>query len=125
MLIVFGIGLTGCATYQGYADLRQDNRAKLMNIELGMSKQLVLKQMDNNSYGEVSNPWKRELLTNNNTNESYDVLYYYTEYINYNAGENWESGVTPIILKDNKVIGTGWQFLDGLNIRKVSTFKSR
>lgn len=127
LLVISVLILTACVsdvTYEGYANFRQENRSKLMNVELGMTKQEVVKQMGSNSYGEISNPWKREIL-GTTAGTPYDVLYYYTEYINYAQAENWEAGVTPVVFKNNKVIGTGWQFLDGLGIRSVSTYKKR
>lgn len=114
--------ISGCANeWQGYADLRAQNRASLMNLELGMSKSQVVSTFGDKSYGEISNPFKREIFPAKDGNV--EVLYYYTEYIDYRAGKGWESGVTPVVLKDNKVVGWGWKYLDDSNIRQTITIK--
>jgi hypothetical protein len=120
--IMLTVALSGCGA--GYAGLRSENRANLMKLDLGMTKEQVLKAMGDKSFGEVSNPFKREVIPGKG-GETYDVLYYYTEYIDYAAGKDWESGVTPIVLKEGKVVGWGWKYLDDADIRKTITIKRK
>lgn len=116
ILLIFAI--SGC---QGYAGIRADNRASLMRLDLGMTKDQVLKVMGAQGFGDVSNPFKREVIPGKN-GEIYDVLYYYTEEI---AEKDWESGVTPVVLNDGKVVGWGWRYLDDADIKKTITIKRR
>ena len=91
-----------------------------MKLEVGMTKDQVIAVMGVKGYGEVSNPFKREVIPGPN-GEIYDVLYYYTEFIE----KNWEEGVTPVVMKSDKVIGWGWKFLDDSDFKKTVTIKNR
>ena len=113
--------LVGCGAV-GYSTLRSENRAKLMKLEVGMTKDQVIAVMGVKGYGEVSNPFKREVIPGPN-GEIYDVLYYYTEFITYE--KNWEEGVTPVVMKSDKVLVWGWKFLDDSDFKKTVTIKNR
>jgi hypothetical protein len=94
-----------------------------MKVELGMSKADVQSIFGDRSYGEISNPFKREVISSKGSN--LEILYYYTDYIDYASGKDWESGVTPVVLKDNKVVGWGWNYLDDSNIKQTITIKRK
>lgn len=110
--------LAGCAQY---GNLRQENRQNLNRVDVGMTKDQVLKIMGEKSTGEVSNPYKRETIPGKDS-KTYDVLYYYTEQV---GDKSWETGVTPVVFVDGKVIGVGWKVLDDSDVRSTLTIKRR
>jgi hypothetical protein len=119
--ILLALFTSGCATYQGYADFRNKNRANLMKVEVGMSKSRVLEIFGSDKYYAMTNPYKSDLISNKG--ETIEVIYYYTDYIDYDSGKSLESGLTPIIFKDNKVIGWGRKMLDDSNFNQTITIK--
>jgi hypothetical protein len=54
-----------------------------------------------------------------------EVIYYYTDFIDYNRGEDEMDGMTPVILKDNKVIGWGRKILDDTDYRQTIRVERR
>jgi hypothetical protein len=115
--------LIGC-TFHG--SLRDENRANLMRLEIGMSKEQLLITMGDKTItaidGKVSNPYKREIVqAKDGTNR--EVLYYYTEF--YIPGASMDSTLTPIVLKDGKILGWGWSFLENSDLNKTITIKGR
>ena len=125
LLFIFPM-LNGCYWYYfwGYGDLRAQNSSNLMKLDLGMSKSQVVQVMGEDGFGSISNPMNREMIPWKN-GEMYDVLYYYTQYIDYESGKDWDSGVTPVILKNNKVIGWGWKHLQDEDLKTTLTIKHR
>ena len=88
--------LVGCI---GYEATRDANKANLAKINLGDSKSRVL---------EVCGlPDKNEQFAKSGSN--YNVLFYYTDYI---GEKSWETGHTPVIVKDGVVTGIGWRALE-------------
>lgn len=117
--------LIGCAN--PYAVMRDANRAALSKIEAGMSKSQVESTMgkkvadDGSGNGRYENPYKREIIRGTD-GLSYDVLYYYTQQI----GESpIETGLTPIVFNDGRVVGTGWGFLDSISGASTTTIRRR
>jgi hypothetical protein len=106
--------------------LRDENRANLNKLELGMSKQQVFATMGEKTAtaidGKVCNPYRRELLRSAN-GSNFEVLYYYTEY--YIAGSSMDSVLTPVVLKDGRVVGFGWDALELFGLKKTFLLKSR
>jgi hypothetical protein len=86
-----------------------------------MTKDQVTNIMGEKSTGEVGNPYKRETIPGKD-GKTYDVLYYYTEQI---GEKSWETGVTPVVFVDGKVIGVGWKVLDDSDVRSTLTIKRR
>lgn len=74
-------------------------RDRLMELELGMSKQEVLQLM--------GKPYSREVFTGQN-GEMFDFLLYITQYTY--SGAIPDSDKTPICFRDGKLIGWGWNF---------------
>lgn len=94
-----------------------------MSVELGMSKPRVLEIFGYERYYAVSNPYKTEVIPTKNG--MVEVIYYYTDYIDYDSGKDLESGLTPIILKDNKVIGWGRKMLDDADFKSTIRVEKR
>ena len=107
--------LTGCVN--PYAIMRDDNRAALSSVEMGMGKSEVQRIMGIRSAegfaGRFENPYKREALKGTD-GVAYEVLYYYTQQM---AGKSQESGLSPVVFQDSKVVGIGWRALDGSNLK--------
>jgi hypothetical protein len=116
-MLIFGCN----GTYQGYGEFRNKNRESLMRVEVGMSKSRVLEIFGSEKYHTMTNPYKLEMIPSKDG--MVEVIYYYTDYIDYQNGKSLESGLTPIILKDNKVIGWGYKMLDDSNFRQTLTIK--
>lgn len=96
--------LTGCA---GYPGLRNGNREKLNQLQLGMSKAQVEAVMGNEGFGDIRQPYKREVFESNGA--AYEVLYYYTDVIG--DYRSMDTGMTPVIFRQGKFIGSGKDFL--------------
>ena len=63
-----------------------------------------------------------ELLKSAN-GSNFEVLYYYTEY--YIVGSSMDSVLTPVVLKDGRVVGFGWDALELFGLKKTFLLKSR
>lgn len=88
--------LVGCV---GYEATRDANKIHLAQINLGDTKARVL---------EVCGvPDKNEQFVKSGSN--FYVLFYYTDYI---GEKSWETGHTPVIIKDGVVVGIGWRALE-------------
>lgn len=106
--------LSSCVTMES---IRTTNRENLNKLSLGMTKQQALNYMGtttlkttDGSGDIVTNPWRTEILKGKD-NESYEILFYYTD-TKAADGAITDDELTPIILKENKVIGWGWSFLN-------------
>ena len=90
-------------------DLASSNQAKLMQLSLGMDKDKVMTLMGtstaNTRDGVVNNPWTVEAFADKD-GAQYEVLYYVTRK-NPPFTPIRKSLATPVVLKDNKVIGWG------------------
>lgn len=114
VLLIIGCGVA-------YDQIRKENRENLVKIEKGMTTSQVQQVMGEKSFGNISNPYKREIIRDRQ-GEEYEILYYYTEHI---GSKNWEEGMTPIILKDGKVVGIGWRYLENSDFNSNITIKNR
>lgn len=110
LIVIF---ITGCGTYDV---LRDTNRVNITRIDKGMTKSQVYEIMGSGtatgSAGTIANPYKRELIKDRAGNE-HEVLYYYTERI---GDKDWENGMTPIALRDGRVVGIGWRYLESSDL---------
>ncbi len=100
-----------------------NNRSKLINLKMGMSKNQVLNLMGNDSgsltgtvglsVGSVfiTNPYKSEL--HHSSGETYEVLFYYTDDKNRDAVIT-DDELTPIAFKNNRLDGWGWSYWNGI-----------
>ena len=68
----------------------------------------------------VRNPYKKDILRV--AADTYEVLYYYTDYMRLGS---WETGVTPVVFKDSRLVGMGWAFLEQNNLKTSITVHSR
>ena len=117
---------TGCAN--PYAIMRDANRAALAKVEIGMNKSQVENTMGSRSaesaegrYSRYENPYKRELIRGTD-GQPYDVLYYYTQEI----GERpIETGLTPVVFNEGRVVGIGWGYLDSISGASTTTIRRR
>ena len=96
--------LAGCA---GYPGLRDGNREKLAKLQLGMNKEQVEAVMGNDGFGQIMQPYKREVFEASGL--AYEVLYYYTDYIQ--EFQPMDTGMTPVIFRQGRFIGAGKDFL--------------
>ena len=117
--------LAGCAN--PYAIMRDGNRAALAKVEVGMSKSQVESTMGTRTAelpdgpGRYENPYKRETVRGTD-GQLYDALYYYTQQI----GERpIETGLTPVVFYEGRVVGIGWGFLDGIAGATTTTIRRR
>ena len=92
-----------------------------MRVEVGMTKQRVLEIFGNDSYYAFTNPYKSEVFPTKDG--VVEIIYYYTDYIDYGSGKSLETGLTPIIFKNNKVIGWGNKMLDDSDFKQTITIK--
>jgi hypothetical protein len=125
LFLLTAIFLFGCegGSYQSYAEYRNRNRSNLAKIEVGMSKSRVLEIMGSETHYAMTNPYKVELIPTKGGMA--EVLYYYTDYINYARGEDEMDGMTPIVLKENKVVGWGRKMLDETDFRQTLRIERR
>lgn len=94
-LIAFALLLCGCSNYEMIRERNKENMAK---VSMGDSKTRVVEL--------CGTPDKNEQFIK--AESGYDVIFYYTDQI---GDKSWETGHTPILLKDGKVIGIGWRAL--------------
>ena len=112
-------------------DLRSFNQMNLMSVDIGMTKKEVIESMGgmksiqtwtNKIRGEmtmwlikhqvINNPYSRDLTTDEKGN-SIEVLWYYTDNSIGKSQDNdkiVQKDLTPVILKNNSVVGMGWGF---------------
>ena len=99
-----------------------NNRSKLINLKMGMSKNQVLNLMGNDSgsltgtvglsVGSVfiTNPYKSEL--HHSSGETYEVLFYYTDDKNDSYRIDWISGIKELILSASEANATESEILE-------------
>jgi len=106
IVLILGILFTGC-TGVIKNGIAEKNRDTLMLLEVGMTKQEVLKKFGKSNSSEFRNPFKREVksLSNGSVQEA---LFFITDVIP--DGKNTDEELTPVMLIDNKVVGWGWSF---------------
>ncbi len=107
--------------------IRTENRLNISKLTLGMTKAQVLELMGDKSarasFGKnavtVTNPFRSEVRQVDG--QTYEILYYYT----HQDQRDWptkrfkilERELTPIVLKDDKVIGWGAEFISSAGLR--------
>lgn len=127
---IFGVALIGILLLAGcvnpFAIMRDGNRAALAKVDIGMNKSQVESVMGSRTAeddrGErYENPFKREIIRGTD-GLSYDVLYYYTQEIGLRP---IETGLTPVVFYEGRVVGIGWGFLDGIAGSTTTTIRRR
>lgn len=96
--------LTACA---GFPALRESNREKIAQLQLGMSKAQVEAIMGSAGFMDVKQPYRREVFESNG--RAYEVLYYYTDFIQ--DYQPMDTGMTPVVIREGKFIGAGRDYL--------------
>ncbi len=127
LIAALTVVLAGCSN--PYVPLRDENRANLIKLDLGMTKTQATQAMGDKTatgrYGTFSNPYKREIIKGP-TGETYDVLYYYTGETSVRRMRTlWEQGVTPVIFQDEKIVGIGWNYLELNKLKSPVTVRRR
>ena len=102
--------LSGCVTT---SNLTNSNTVNISKINTGMTKQNVEKILGiettlNGGDAKIKNPYRRETIDCAIAAGMCEVDYYY---IGQLGEKDWNSGVMPIIFKNNKVLGVGWNYL--------------
>lgn len=127
-LICFGLILVaGCSSGPPMSELteqaRTQNREKLVRLSVGMSKAEVLQIMGTKTmvlethtvtFGpevkRINNPYRVEAIKGED-GETYELLFYYTDRKKAD-GVITDDELTPLVIKDDKLIGWGWTFVN-------------
>ena len=122
VLFVLVLAITSGGCKSTLEQLRGRNRENILKLAEGMSssevKQIMGTKTRGGKYGEpmVSNPYKSEIIIAGGNR--YEVLYYYTEIDSSihisNPSVVRDGDLTPLVFKDNKLIGWGRGFLTAL-----------
>ena len=127
--LVLMIILAACPTlgYVTLDDVRNNNRENLSHLVIGMEKSKVLQVMGtetitttevtypnwpipDKTIKKINNPYKVEVLKAKD-GQIYEVLLYYTD-VKKMDGAITDDELTPLIIKDGKLQGWGWVFLN-------------
>jgi len=109
-ILLLIVSLIGCAASN--EQLRTKNRENLLRLSLGMKKFEVLQIMGTQTVNTINNPYKVET-PRGKDDQLYEVLFYHTELKNKD-GIITDNELTPIVFRDNGLIGWGWAFLSGI-----------
>lgn len=96
------VALSCCACVSAGMVQVRETRDSLNELELGMSKSQVL--------GIMGDPRIREVFMDRD-GKGIEVLFYQTEFVGY-AVTPKDADLTPVLLKDNRVIGWGRNFYE-------------
>ena len=123
MAMIVISGAVACTSLGNLDELRAGNRQNLVRLNLGMTKQEVLKLMGTESKTDHYANHEQVTVTNPYRNETYqvggnvlEVLYYYTDkkhttevgpYGYSQPTQITDDELTPILLENGKVIGWG------------------
>ena len=101
--------------------VRTMNKERLNELEIGMSKDEVLIIMGTKRFSIASSPFTVEnpfrIEVQSSDKNIYRVLYYYTDLVKAD-GFITDDELTPVILKNNKLVGWGrdvWDRLSDIN----------
>jgi len=103
LLALLSAFLTSCGPYKEM--VATSNRGRLSDLKLGISQGQTLEVM--------GKPWKTESYLEGSS--TFVILYYVTQVIPDNA--TTEDEMTPIVLKDGKLVGWGRKFFSDLRIQ--------
>jgi hypothetical protein len=126
-VLVATLILIACGSTSGrFEKFRAQNRASLLRLHRGMPRDSVLAIMGVGSV-EISNKWEVGLvnprrrdwtLTNPHRTETLsgpadtlEVLFYYTD-VKRSDDAITDDELTPLVIKDGRLIGWGYSFLD-------------
>jgi hypothetical protein len=98
--------------------MRTENRNGLLSLSVGMSKAEVLEKMGQwtkrTQIGPLNNPYRSEILPGEGV--ILEVVFYYTDAKKMDNAIT-DDELTPVIFRESKLIGWGWNFLDD-NVEK-------
>jgi hypothetical protein len=109
ILCIVVIFLNGCVST---SQIRADNRERLINLSVGISKQEVLEIMGTETIRAdnatiITNPYRTEMYR---TGDSvFELVLYYTD-LQKADGAITDDELTPIVVKDGVVDGWGWSY---------------
>ena len=104
-----------------------ENRSKISQLSIGMTKQEVLVFMGTEPFifplaiiNTIQNPYRIEMMKSGEN--TYEIIYYFSDVKGRIRGVD-EDELTPIILKNGKVVGWGHTFLADINIKTIQIIK--
>jgi len=117
VLVISSVSLMGCASLE---DVRLKNRERLELLQLEISKKEAIKRMGKRTVrtydpgyatarSVINNPYRSEAFQVGK--DQYEILYYYTD-LTEKDGAIKTDELTPLIIKNGKLIGWGRTFLD-------------
>jgi hypothetical protein len=98
---------SGCSAYKAQ-DIRMYNREQLVNLELGMNREMVMETMGNETFSTdvaINNPYRIEVFQPEE-GVTVEVLYYYTD-VKDDDNAISDEELLPIVLVNGEVIGWG------------------
>ncbi|MTI87491.1 MAG: DUF3192 domain-containing protein [Balneolaceae bacterium] len=118
ILVLITLVFSSCKSLD---DVRTKNRENLIHLEQGMSKQEVLDLMGTETQktyagdftmptGKINNPYRVEMY--NADSSTFEILFYYTD-VKSTDDAITDDELTPIVLRDNSLVGFGWSFWEG------------
>jgi hypothetical protein len=112
------LSLLACASADGLLDkARTANRSNLIQLQLGMDRETVLRTMGTKSVvvkdgtefvGTINNPYRTEMYQVDA--DTFEVIFYYTD-LKGRDGAITDDELTPLLLKNGVLIGWGWSHL--------------
>jgi len=116
LMAALGVFTEGVFHKDSMIEATEVNRANLKNIAIGISKRYTIKTMGtdpiwaykNREALEIPNPYKTEILRSEN--QIFEVIYYVTD-VKDNELSITDDELTPIVFKNNVLVGWGWPYL--------------
>ncbi len=113
MLLVL-VFISGCAGLSMYEAIKP-NKANLMKLKVDMPEGQVMKIMGDNPISSksmsIDNPYRVESL--NMASGSYRIVYYVIQVV-VDDDIISDEELTPIVFKDGKLVGWGWNFMENI-----------
>ncbi len=104
MAVIAAMLVSACS---GFPALRDTNRQKISQLQLGMSKEQVEAIMGTAGFMDIKQPYRREVFES--SGRAYEVLYYYTDFIG--DFQPIDTGMMPVVFREGRFIGVGREFL--------------
>ncbi len=117
LVLLLLLVLVGCASMDNLVKLRYENRKKLMEIKIGMTKEQAMAIMGTKSLKDdaasyqrtADNPYRSETLQGKD--KTLEAVFYYTHIRRLDAAIT-DDELTPLVFDNGKLIGWGWGFLN-------------
>lgn len=124
LVLGFGLGsvlVSGCAS--GLEEVRSENRGRLFRLDVGQSREQVLDAMGRepltiaaSGLRTVTIPRPYDTETHAAAGAVWEILYYPGALEDTKLPLE-DSELVPVVLRDGKLAGWGWTYLDGLTAR--------